>query len=129
MFIGMVDFYNRLWDARDMRTENWALMSRWKFAIILFVIMFKLIYGRIKSIYVININMAFNLCYFPTSPVIPTATSIAYLIAILFVGPRLMENRKAFELKNTLLVYNLIQVMNWNFLVLTSLELYYTKIS
>jgi len=69
---GMVDFYNRLWDARDMRTENWALMS---------------------------------------SPVIPTATSIAYLIAILFVGPRLMENRKAFELKNTLLVYNLIQVV------------------
>lgn len=34
----------------------------------------------------------------------------AYLFFCIYAGPRLMRNRKPFELKNTLLLYNAVQV-------------------
>lgn len=34
-----------------------------------------------------------------------------YLAFCIYVGPRIMRNRKPFELKNTLIVYNALQVV------------------
>lgn len=36
----------------------------------------------------------------------------AYLYFCLYAGPRYMRDRKPFELKNTLLVYNAVQVLS-----------------
>lgn len=36
---------------------------------------------------------------------------VTYLYFCLYAGPRYMKNRKPFQLKNTLIVYNIIQVV------------------
>lgn len=36
---------------------------------------------------------------------------VTYLYFCLYAGPRYMKNRKPFELKNTLIAYNLVQVL------------------
>lgn len=36
---------------------------------------------------------------------------VSYLYFCLYAGPRYMKNRKPFQLKNTLIVYNVIQVI------------------
>ncbi|XP_045464792.1 elongation of very long chain fatty acids protein 4-like [Harmonia axyridis] len=41
---------------------------------------------------------------------IPFAITIAYLIFVLHIGPRFMKNRKAYDLKKPIMIYNLLQV-------------------
>jgi elongation of very long chain fatty acids protein 7 len=36
---------------------------------------------------------------------------VSYLYFCLYAGPQYMKNRKPFQLKNTLIVYNLVQVI------------------
>ncbi|CAD7087456.1 unnamed protein product [Hermetia illucens] len=45
------------------------------------------------------------------SPLKPLSIVLFYLYFVKSLGPRLMENRKPFELKNVLIVYNLFQVI------------------
>lgn len=44
--------------------------------------------------------------YFMSSPFPPTLIILAYIYFVTMLGPRLMENRKPFNLKNTMIVYN-----------------------
>lgn len=43
----------------------------------------------------------------------------AYLTFILFIGPLLMENRKAFTLRRTLQLYNTVQICFNAFMIVT----------
>lgn len=43
---------------------------------------------------------------------------VTYLYFCLYAGPRYMKNRKPFELKNTLIIYNAIQVVLSVYLVI-----------
>lgn len=36
---------------------------------------------------------------------------LTYAFIVKYVGPKLMENRKPFDLKNTMIVYNVIEVI------------------
>lgn len=40
------------------------------------------------------------------SPVMQSAIIMAYIFFVMSLGPRIMENRKAFDLKGVLVVYN-----------------------
>uniref|UniRef100_A0A1A9W5Z7 Elongation of very long chain fatty acids protein n=1 Tax=Glossina brevipalpis TaxID=37001 RepID=A0A1A9W5Z7_9MUSC len=44
---------------------------------------------------------------------------LLYLVFVLFIGPRLMENRKAFLLRRTLQVYNTFQILYNLFMIIT----------
>ncbi|KAI5646317.1 GNS1/SUR4 family domain-containing protein [Phthorimaea operculella] len=46
-----------------------------------------------------------------SSPVPLVSIMVSYLIFTLYVGPKFMQHRKPFVLKNTLIVYNAIQVL------------------
>ncbi|XP_050085363.1 elongation of very long chain fatty acids protein AAEL008004 isoform X2 [Anopheles aquasalis] len=46
-----------------------------------------------------------------SSPLPTLALCLGYVYLVKVLGPRLMENRKPFQLKNTLIVYNFIQVV------------------
>lgn len=46
-----------------------------------------------------------------SSPLPTLALCLGYVYLVKVVGPRLMENRKPFQLKNTLIVYNFVQVV------------------
>nr|XP_022916067.1 elongation of very long chain fatty acids protein AAEL008004-like [Onthophagus taurus] len=46
-----------------------------------------------------------------SSPFYTLAICLSYVVVVKYVGPRLMENRKPFQLKYTLIVYNLLQVL------------------
>ncbi len=65
-------FFDRLWEVRDKRVDDWPLMaSPW-----------------------------------------PTVTlCAAYVYCVTALGPTLMRDRQPFQLKNTILVYNLVQVL------------------
>lgn len=45
------------------------------------------------------------------SPVPTILMVLAYLYTVVILGPRLMENRKPFKLKNVLVIYNGFQVL------------------
>lgn len=45
------------------------------------------------------------------SPTTPIIISLVYVILVKKIGPMMMENRKPFLLKNTLLIYNFAQVL------------------
>ncbi|CAH1978684.1 unnamed protein product [Acanthoscelides obtectus] len=45
------------------------------------------------------------------SPIPTVMMVLGYLYVILFLGPKLMENRKPFKLKEVLIVYNALQVL------------------
>ncbi|KAJ8954309.1 hypothetical protein NQ318_005895 [Aromia moschata] len=53
-------------------------------------------------------NWVYSLMSSPLKPVLVTA---AYLYFVYNLGPKLMENRKAFKLKAVLVLYNLIQII------------------
>ncbi|XP_011185194.1 elongation of very long chain fatty acids protein 7 [Zeugodacus cucurbitae] len=62
--------------------------------------------------------------YFLFSPLQVTLTLVAYYVFVKHLGPKLMENRAAFDLKYVLLVYNAAQVLiNSGSLIMAS---YYT---
>ena len=44
------------------------------------------------------------------SPLPTVALCCAYFYFVKFLGPRLMKERKAWEIRNTIIVYNCIQV-------------------
>jgi len=67
----IVEFYNELWSRRDLRVDDWLLMS---------------------------------------SPWPTVSLSIAYWYICLILGPTLMKDRPAFELKKTIQAYNVFQV-------------------
>ncbi|XP_052865958.1 elongation of very long chain fatty acids protein AAEL008004 isoform X2 [Anopheles cruzii] len=46
-----------------------------------------------------------------SSPLPTLALCLGYVYLVKVLGPRLMENRKPFQLKNTLIVYNFVQVV------------------
>lgn len=46
-----------------------------------------------------------------SSPIPTLAICLTYAFIVKVVGPKLMENRKPFELKNTLIIYNALQVI------------------
>ncbi|KAJ3626133.1 hypothetical protein MTP99_016651 [Tenebrio molitor] len=46
-----------------------------------------------------------------SSPISTIAISLAYIYFAKFLGPQLMKNRKPFQLKKVILVYNLLQVL------------------
>ncbi|XP_039301200.1 elongation of very long chain fatty acids protein-like [Nilaparvata lugens] len=52
-----------------------------------------------------------------SSPGPTLAIVLVYAFCVKVVGPKLMEKRKPFQLKNTLIIYNLIQVIfsSWLF--------------
>ncbi|XP_014249861.1 elongation of very long chain fatty acids protein AAEL008004-like [Cimex lectularius] len=45
------------------------------------------------------------------------AMSVLYVLIVKFIGPAIMKNRKPFELKQIILIYNVIQIMSCVFLV------------
>ena len=45
------------------------------------------------------------------SPGLMVMISLAYVLFVTWLGPRWMRDRKAFDLKNTLMAYNLFQVV------------------
>lgn len=47
---------------------------------------------------------------------------VSYLYFCLYAGPRFMKDRKPFQLRNTLIVYNAIQVLVSIYLVYEGLE-------
>lgn len=46
-----------------------------------------------------------------SSPFYTMGICLTYVFVVKYAGPKLMENRKPFNLKNTLIVYNLFQVV------------------
>lgn len=46
-----------------------------------------------------------------SSPFYTLGICLSYVFIVKVLGPKLMENRKPFELKNVLIVYNLFQVI------------------
>lgn len=61
--------------------------------------------------------------WFLSGSFFPLATIlVTYLYFCLYAGPRWMKNRKPFELKNTLVVYNAIQVVFSVYLVHEGME-------
>lgn len=54
---------------------------------------------------------------FMSSPFYTLGICLTYVYIVKVVGPKLMENRKPFQLKNTLIIYNLFQVIfsSWLF--------------
>ncbi|KRT79806.1 hypothetical protein AMK59_8248 [Oryctes borbonicus] len=46
-----------------------------------------------------------------TSPFYTLGICISYVIIVKYIGPKLMENRKPFHLKNILILYNFLQVI------------------
>ncbi|XP_004536502.1 elongation of very long chain fatty acids protein F-like [Ceratitis capitata] len=66
--------------------------------------------------------------YFLLGPLKLCLTVVAYYVFVKHLGPKLMENRKAYELKNVLLVYNAAQVLvNGSMLVLGCYFVWYHK--
>ncbi len=45
-----------------------------------------------------------------SSPLPTVAICAAYFYVVKFLGPRLMKDRKPFDLRNTIIAYNLFQV-------------------
>lgn len=45
------------------------------------------------------------------SPLPTVALVVAYLYVVMFLGPRMMANKKPFKLNEILVIYNAIQVM------------------
>ncbi|KAG5879389.1 hypothetical protein JTB14_016734 [Gonioctena quinquepunctata] len=48
-----------------------------------------------------------------SSPIYPLLIIAAYMYIVQVLGPKLMENRKPFNIKNMLIGYNILQVV-WN---------------
>jgi elongation of very long chain fatty acids protein 7 len=49
--------------------------------------------------------------YFLNQPSAILLVTILYVLGVTVIGPKLMQNRKPFELKNTLIIYNALQVV------------------
>lgn len=46
-----------------------------------------------------------------SSPLVPLAITISYLYFVRDLGPKLMENRKPFDIANIMRVYNVVQIV------------------
>ncbi|CAG9761109.1 unnamed protein product [Ceutorhynchus assimilis] len=46
-----------------------------------------------------------------SNPLYTLGICLSYVYAVKFLGPKIMENRKPFQLKNTLILYNFLQVI------------------
>ena len=67
----MNNILEEIWELRDKRVDNWALMN---------------------------------------SPLPTVLISCLYFYFVKFLGPQIMRDRKAFDLRNTIIGYNFIQV-------------------
>lgn len=80
------------------------------------------ILGRLVNFFVVNQDPRTK-DWFLSGSFYPLATILAsYLYFCLYAGPAWMKNRKPFELKNTLIVYNVVQVILSIYLVVEGLE-------
>ncbi|CAH0554789.1 unnamed protein product [Brassicogethes aeneus] len=61
--------------------------------------------------------------WFLVDSILPVLTmAVIYLLFVLKLGPKLMENRKPFEIKNVLIFYNLFQVLLSAYMFYESLD-------
>lgn len=78
--------------------------------------------NRLVHFFVVNQDER-TITWFLSGSFYPLATIlVTYLYFCLYAGPRWMKNRKPFELKNTLVVYNAVQVVLSVYLVHEGLE-------
>lgn len=77
---------------------------------------------RIVNFFVVNQDERTKTWFLSGSPTPMFTILVTYLYFCLYAGPRYMKNRKPFELKNTLLLYNAVQVVLSVVLVYEGLE-------
>lgn len=77
---------------------------------------------RIVHFFVVNEDPRTKPWLLASSPGPLFTILVTYLYFCLYAGPRYMKNRKPFELKNTLIVYNAVQVVLSVYLVIEGLE-------
>ncbi|CRK89409.1 CLUMA_CG003158, isoform A [Clunio marinus] len=79
-------------------------------------------FGRFVNVFVDNEDQRTKSWFLSNSPGPLVIILVTYLYFCLYAGPRYMKNRKPFQLKNTLVVYNVIQVVFSIVLVIEGLE-------
>uniref|UniRef100_A0A336LS88 Elongation of very long chain fatty acids protein n=1 Tax=Culicoides sonorensis TaxID=179676 RepID=A0A336LS88_CULSO len=57
-----------------------------------------------------------------SSPVQVTAILLSYMIFVLYLGPKYMKNRKAYDLKNVIILYNALQVYHNYWMISTAVS-------
>lgn len=77
---------------------------------------------RIVNFFVIHEDQRTKSWFLSSTPGPLLTLLVTYLYFCLYAGPRYMKNRKPFQLKNTLIVYNFIQVVFSIVLVVEGLE-------
>lgn len=77
---------------------------------------------RVVNFFVVNEDPRTKSWFLSNTPGPLVSILVTYLYFCLYAGPRYMKNRKPFQLKNTLIVYNFIQVVFSIILVIEGLE-------
>lgn len=99
---------------RQIYNGYWTFMVDYSgnFSVFLFCMIRKILCFFVVFLFLYILDSRSDDLPLVNSPITIFGICFAYLYAVLSLGPRFMKNRKPFEIKNILIVYNAFQIVS-----------------